>query len=78
MGNLLVVTGSLEGTTITGAWGGIYSLTDSQITITGSFGEARFVLPKGENFTDTGTWLTGNGITEVIAWSEANIILQSA
>jgi len=78
MGSIQTVTGSLEGTKLTGAFGGIYAITDSQITVTGSFGQSRFVLPKNSQFTDTGTWLVQNSITEIIVWTTGNVIIQSA
>jgi hypothetical protein len=73
-----VLTGSLAGNTINGGFGSVMALHDSQITVVGSFGEQRFLLPKGEMFTDTGTWLVSNSITSVTAWTDANVIVQSA
>jgi hypothetical protein len=78
MSSIQVITGSSAGTKITGNFGSIYAITDSQITVTGSGFENRFNLPKGENFTDTGTWNTNNSFTEIIAWTKANIVVQSA
>jgi hypothetical protein len=78
MGNILVVTGSLEGTNITGNWGAIYSQLDSEITVTGSFGDARFTLPRGQFFSDTGTWLVDNSITDITIWGQGSVIIQSA
>jgi hypothetical protein len=79
MGAIYTLTGSLEGTVLTGAFGSILALTDSQITVTGSGFEERFTLPKGNTFTDTGTALVNNSFTEIIAWgSGANLIVQSA
>jgi flagellar basal body P-ring protein FlgI len=78
MGSIQVITGSLAGTKLTGAYGSIYAITDSQITVTGSGFQSRFVLPRGQNFTDTGTWNTDNSFTEITAWSKANIVVQSA
>ena len=80
MGSILVVTGSLEGTTITGSWGMIQSLVDSQITVSSSKpnSDVRFTLPKGQIYTDTGTWLVDNTFTEVTVWGQGSIIIQSA
>jgi hypothetical protein len=79
MGAIYTVTGSLDGTVLTGAFGSILALTDSQITVTGSGFEARFTLPRGNTFTDTGTALVNNSFTEIIAWGEsANLVIQSA
>jgi hypothetical protein len=73
-----VVTGSLAGTQVTGNFGFIQALTDSQLSITTPQGTVRMLLPKGNVFTDTGTWLVNNSITEIIAWTDSNIIIQSA
>jgi hypothetical protein len=79
MGNILVVTGSLSGTRITGSYGAIFSQVDSDITISGSsITETRFILPKGEMFTDTGTWLVENSFTDIIVWGQGSVIIQSA
>ena len=81
MGNILVVTGSLEGTLVTGSWGMIHALVDSQITISSSVtpdNNVRFTLPKGEIFTDTGTWLVNNTFTDITVWGQGEIIIQSA
>lgn len=73
-----VITGSLAGTTVTGAYGSIQALTDSQLTVTTPEGTVRMVLPKGNVFTDTGTWLVTNSITQITAWTNSNIVIQSA
>ena len=80
MGNILIVTGSLEGTTITGNWGFIQALVDSQITVSSSIpnSDVRFVLPKGQIYIDTGTWLVENRFTEITVWGQSEIIIQSA
>jgi len=72
------ITGSLEGTKLTGSFGRITSLTDSDITITSSvLGSARFTLPKGLYFTDTGApSLVLNSITEAIIWGEGQVIIE--
>jgi hypothetical protein len=78
MGSILVVTGSLEGTVITGAYGSIFAQVDTELTVTGSFGDARFTIPRGSTFTDTGTYLSNNGITDIIVWGQGSVIIQSA
>lgn len=80
MGQILIITGSLDGTKITGSYGIITAINDSQITISGSKfdGEQRFTLPKGSIFSDTGTWLVENSFKEITAWGQSEIIVQSA
>jgi len=71
-----VITGSLEGTKITGAFGKIVATQDVQVTITGSFGQTRISMPKSMIFTDTGQDVVTNTITEVIVWGQGSIIIQ--
>jgi len=78
MGSIQVVTGSLAGTKLTGAYGSIYAQIDTDITVTSSAGDVRFTLPRGQNFTDTGTWNVNNSITEIIVWGQGSVIIQSA
>jgi hypothetical protein len=80
MSNILVVTGSLEGTLITGSWGMVQALIDTDITVSSSIpnSDVRFTLPKGEIYTDTGTWLVENSFTEITVWGQGTVIIQSA
>ncbi len=81
MGNILVVTGSLEGTLVTGSWGMIQSLIDTQITVSSSVNpdnNVRFTLPKGQVFTDSGTWVINNTFTDITVWGQGEVIIQSA
>jgi hypothetical protein len=71
-----IITGSLEGTKIVGAFGKITATQDVQVTITGSFGQTRISMPKKMIFTDTGQDLVSNTITEVVVWGNGSIILQ--
>lgn len=78
MGQLLKITGSRNGTTFEGPFGSVYPLVQSQIYLSGSFGDARFVLDKDANFTDTGTNQTKNGFGKITVYGQGVVIIQTA
>jgi hypothetical protein len=78
MGQILKITGSANGTTYTGSFGSVYPLVDSQIYLSGSFGETRFVLDKDANFTDTGTNQTKNSFGRITVFGQGVVIIQTA
>jgi hypothetical protein len=76
MGSIQVVTGSLEGTIITGQIGQVFALTDSDITVTSpSLGTQRFTLLCNGIFTDTGQPSTQYTITSVTVWGQGEVLI---
>jgi len=75
--SLTLITGSLSGNTVTGSFGQLYPLTDSDIYISGGIGEARFTLNKGQVFG--GLALNGgapfpNDIALVTAYGQSQVL----
>jgi len=78
MASIQVITGSAAGTKITGTFGSVYAQIDTDITVSGSFGNVRFTLPRGTNFTDTGTYNVTNDFVEITVWGQGSVLVQSA
>lgn len=77
MSTVSKITGSLEGTTITGEFGLIYAISHTDIEISGAIGQERFTLPYGTTFGTLG--LAGgtafpNDIASITAYGQGEVI----
>jgi hypothetical protein len=78
MAGIFKITGSAEGTKVTGSFGRIYALTPVDVTITSSLlGKDRITLTEGSSITDTTVEeYCYNSIQEVIVWGQGVVLLQ--
>ena len=70
------MTGSLEDVTLSGSFGKIYALSNSDITVSGStIEEMRLTLLSGDSFLDTQQKTTEYSIEKIKVWGQGEVLV---